>query len=199
MVETVARKFVDQAATFLETGLSLESAWTVVTHLKRIVEIGKEMKYSRPGMYHCAEVTIRAQQRLGAIIELIEAGHSDAPKYGPATVKSLKISKLGVSLCKSLVDIPEDDLQRYFERIEKEKRSLTAATVIRQREEDPVRGIFDAIQMMAACGDEEGAAQALRDLQNMFPAEQPAPEPMPRTPDQEDIHRMRGMGIKWND
>jgi hypothetical protein len=199
MIESQARPLIDQAATFLEIPLTLETTWKVVTHLKRVLEIGTEMKYSKPCMYRCSEITIQMEQRLGAIIELIEEGDPEAASYGPATVKSLNIPKREVAVCKQLVDIPEEDLQRYFERIEKEKRSLTAATVIRQREDDPVRGIFDAIQMMAACGDEEGAAQALRDLQNMFPAEQPAPEPMPRTPDQEDIHRMRGMGIKWND
>jgi hypothetical protein len=198
MIETQARKLVDQAATFLATRLTLESAWTVATHLQRILEIGKAERYSKASMYHCAEITIRVQQRLGAIIELIEDGHPEAASYGPATVKSLNIPKREVSICKQLADISEEDLQRYFQRIEKEKRKLTAATVLRQREDDPLRGMIDAIQLMAACGDEEGAAEAKRDMCKMFPEPQPAPEPMPRTPDANDAHRMRGLGIKWD-
>src|SRR5579864_6653529 len=175
------RQMTDQANQFLEDGLTLEGAWTVFSGLKTLLADAKRRKYSQPCVEYCAETKIRAERRLGQIIVFMETDDPTASSFGPATAESLKIPNRQVAACKKLADISDEELERYCSIIRSADDQITTAEILREREEDSIRGMRELFHWMDVTGNEDLKLKAINDLRTLLGhPKRPLHEPMPK-------------------
>lgn len=165
---------LDQATQLLAKARTVDEVKLVRDQAEVARLYARERKLGLEAQNHAAEIKIRAERRLGELLEETPKQHgardgteSSRSTPLPPSLKELGVSKDESSQCQQIAALPEPVFEKHLAETKADKQELTTASVVRlAKQQQQARDAETADRVLAAAFDvNPGGEQRIKDAQ----------------------------------